>query len=109
MSRSRRCVVAVPGSSEKMIGKSLEFQVDQVFLDLEDAVAPGMKAQARELIGKTFDSLAKDKSHFKAGIVSIRVNGTGTPWLAEDLNFYRKALVSILMQLYFQKVLLQMK
>ena len=87
MSRSRRCVVAVPGSSEKMIGKSLEFQVDQVFLDLEDAVAPGMKAQARELIGKTFDSLAKEKSHFKAGIVSIRVNGTGTPWLAEDLDF----------------------
>ena len=74
MSRSRRCVVAVPGSSEKMIGKALEFQVDQVFLDLEDAVAPGMKAQARELIGKTFDSLAKEKSHFKAGIVSIRVN-----------------------------------
>lgn len=40
MIHSRRSVLAVPGNSEKMIGKALDFQVDQIFLDLEDAVAP---------------------------------------------------------------------
>ena len=87
MSGSRRCVVAVPGSSEKMIGKALDFRVDQIFLDLEDAVAPTAKAQAREIIAQTFASLKKEKRSFAAGIVSIRVNGSATPWLAQDLDF----------------------
>lgn len=78
-SRARRSVFAVPGSSEKMIGKALEFQVDQVFLDLEDAVAPEAKALARELIS----SVGQKK--FKASIVSVRINSLESQWFADDL------------------------
>ena len=60
--QAQRSVFAVPGSSEKMIGKALEFQVDQIFLDLEDAVAPDAKAQARDLI-KDRKSTRLNSSH----------------------------------------------
>lgn len=75
---SRRSVFAVPGSSEKMIGKALDFQVDQIFLDLEDAVAPEAKAHARDLI----HSVGTKK--FAARIVSVRINSLTTSWNADD-------------------------
>jgi len=48
--RLRRSCVSVPGSSEKMLrkaGENAAFGADQFFLDLEDAVAPGVKEPAR--------------------------------------------------------------
>ncbi|MBT8125341.1 MAG: CoA ester lyase, partial [Gammaproteobacteria bacterium] len=39
--RVQRCELAVPASSVKMIEKSADCAADFVFLDLEDAVAPG--------------------------------------------------------------------
>lgn len=45
--RPRRTCLAVPGSSAKMIDKARGLAVDQFFLDLEDAVAPLAKAEAR--------------------------------------------------------------
>ena len=44
--RARRCVLSVPGSSEKMMAKAAAIEVDQVLLDLEDAVAPNAKEAA---------------------------------------------------------------
>ncbi|MDY6999711.1 MAG: aldolase/citrate lyase family protein, partial [Actinomycetota bacterium] len=38
--RPRRTCLSVPGSSAKMIQKAKALPADQVFLDLEDAVAP---------------------------------------------------------------------
>ena len=55
--RSRRSVLAVPGSSRKMIDKAKGLPADEIFLDLEDAVAPLAKQAARESIG---DALAED-------------------------------------------------
>ena len=46
--RVQRCELAVPASSVKMIEKSADCAADFVFLDLEDAVAPGDKVQARK-------------------------------------------------------------
>ena len=46
--RSRRSCLAVPGSSPKMLAKARELPADEVFLDLEDAVAPLAKADARK-------------------------------------------------------------
>ena len=46
--RARRSNLAVPGSSRKMIDKARSLPVDQVFLDLEDSVAPIAKADARK-------------------------------------------------------------
>ena len=45
--RLRRCQLAVPGSSDKMLTKAAGIEVDYVFLDLEDAVAPSAKPGAR--------------------------------------------------------------
>ena len=43
----RRSVLAVPGSNPKMIEKAKGLPADAVFLDLEDAVAPLAKEEAR--------------------------------------------------------------
>ncbi|MDP1720828.1 MAG: CoA ester lyase [Candidatus Nanopelagicaceae bacterium] len=85
MIHSRRSVLAVPGNSEKMIGKALDFQVDQIFLDLEDAVAPESKSAARTLISSTLNHRFEKTKKFVPKIVSVRINGLGTPWIEEDL------------------------
>lgn len=85
MTQSRRSVLAVPGNSERMVGKALEFQVDQLFLDLEDAVAPDAKSQARTLISTTLRQRFTNEKVFASKIVSVRINGLGTPWIEEDL------------------------
>ncbi|HST39369.1 MAG TPA: aldolase/citrate lyase family protein, partial [Conexibacter sp.] len=47
MNRSRRSCHAVPGSNERFLEKATGLDADEVFLDLEDAVAQGEKARAR--------------------------------------------------------------
>ena len=48
--RPRRVQLSTPGSSEKMMQKASESKADHVFLDLEDAVAPSQKRDARKKI-----------------------------------------------------------
>ena len=48
--RARRVQLSTPGSSEKMMQKASESKADHVFLDLEDAVAPSQKRDARKKI-----------------------------------------------------------
>ncbi|MDP7622209.1 MAG: aldolase/citrate lyase family protein, partial [SAR324 cluster bacterium] len=48
--RLQRSELAVPGSSPGMFEKALKSEADYVFLDLEDAVAPSDKIQARKNI-----------------------------------------------------------
>jgi citrate lyase subunit beta/citryl-CoA lyase len=79
----RRSIFAVPASSEKMIEKAKGFAVDQLFLDLEDAVAPEAKSQARQLIA------GLNGNDFKASIVSIRINAIDTPWFSEDVELLK--------------------
>jgi citrate lyase subunit beta/citryl-CoA lyase len=83
--KSRRSVLAVPGSSQKMILKAKELRVDQVFLDLEDAVAPEAKASARINIAQALAAEASSAPKFLAGLVSIRINAIGSPWIDDDL------------------------
>src|SRR5262245_24546351 len=45
--RPRRSCHSVPGSSERFIAKAAELPADQIFLDLEDSVAPDEKENAR--------------------------------------------------------------
>ena len=85
-SRAQRSVFAVPGSSEKMIGKALEFQVDQIFLDLEDAVAPEAKVRARELISSA------GQKQFKAPTISVRINSLESQWFADDLEMLKSGV-----------------
>ncbi len=55
--RARRCQLSVPGSSEKMMTKSAGLDLDHVFLDLEDAVAPNAKPAARGMIVDALNNL----------------------------------------------------
>jgi len=55
--RRRRCVLSVPGISERMINRGLSSGVDQIFLDLEDSVVPDKKKEARELVVHTFNAV----------------------------------------------------
>ncbi|WP_058037428.1 CoA ester lyase [Rhodococcus sp. KB6] len=78
--RSRRSVLAVPGSSRKMIDKAKGLPADEIFLDLEDAVAPLAKQAARESIG---DALAEDG--WGKQVKVVRVNDWTTEWTYVDV------------------------
>jgi len=77
--RSRRTCHAVPGSSERFLAKAPQLEADEVFLDLEDAVAPNEKDAARARVIEALNSLT-----FTSTVV-VRVNGTDTPHYYRDL------------------------
>ena len=80
--RVQRCELAVPGSSPGMFEKALNSGVDFVFLDLEDAVAPDDKIQARKNVIEALNDLDW-KGH---GItVSVRINGLDTQYMVRDV------------------------
>ena len=80
MPRSRRTCHAVPGSSERFIAKAPGLEADEVFLDLEDAVAPDEKDAARERVIEALKTL-----DFGDTTVVVRINGTDTPHYYRDL------------------------
>jgi citrate lyase subunit beta/citryl-CoA lyase len=77
---ARRSCLAVPGSSTKMLDKAQGLPADQVFLDLEDAVAPLAKPDARKNI---VAALTTGDWTGKARVV--RVNDLTTPWTYQDV------------------------
>jgi len=80
--RVQRCELAVPGSNPGMFEKALKSGADFVFLDLEDAVAPDDKIQARRNIIQAINDLDW-KGH---GItLSVRVNGLDTQYMVRDV------------------------
>lgn len=80
--RVQRCELAVPGSNPGMFEKALNSGVDFVFLDLEDAVAPDDKVQARKNVIQALNDLDW-KRH---GItVSVRINGLDTQYMVRDV------------------------
>ncbi|WP_082520731.1 HpcH/HpaI aldolase/citrate lyase family protein [Rhodococcus sp. Leaf278] len=76
----RRSVLAVPGSSDKMIAKAKGLPADAIFLDLEDAVAPIAKVEARARI---VDALNSDG--WGDQIKVVRVNDWTTQWTYGDV------------------------
>ncbi len=77
--RPRRSVLYMPGSNARAIEKARTLPADGIIIDLEDAVAPDAKVQAREQV-----AAAVKAGGFGAREVFIRVNGIDTPWHAED-------------------------
>src|ERR671933_2972290 len=78
--RSRRTCHAVPGSSDRFLAKAAQLPADEVFLDLEDAVAANEKDRAREQV-----VAALLEQRYRAPTVVVRVNGTDTPHCYKDL------------------------
>ncbi|HLW26671.1 MAG TPA: CoA ester lyase [Kiloniellales bacterium] len=78
--RLNRSELAVPGSNYRFLEKAAEATADVIFLDLEDAVAPDDKAQARKNIIKALNEL-----DFGKKTVSVRINGLDTHYMYRDL------------------------
>jgi citrate lyase subunit beta / citryl-CoA lyase len=77
--KARRSCLAVPASSERFIEKARGLAVDEVFLDLEDAVAPAAKAQARA------NAAAAVAGDWGGRVLALRVNDATTPWAHRDV------------------------
>src|SRR5271170_4837597 len=78
--RPRRSVLYMPGSNARALEKARELPADGLILDLEDAVAPEAKPQAREAIVKAL------QTGFGEREVLVRINGLDTRWWVEDLD-----------------------
>lgn len=78
--RLRRSCLAVPGSDEKMMGRAMDSGADQIFLDLEDSVAPNEKKGARKKVVEALNT------HDYGKVVTVvRVNGVTTRWCYDDI------------------------
>ena len=78
--RSRRSNLAVPGSNPKMLEKAKGLPADQVFLDLEDSVAPLAKADARKNV-----VAALNEGGYGDKVRVVRVNDWTTQWTYRDV------------------------
>ncbi|MGN6379728.1 MAG: HpcH/HpaI aldolase/citrate lyase family protein [Gaiellales bacterium] len=78
--RLHRSELAVPGSSTRMLEKAPGVGADVVFLDLEDAVSPDDKEQARENVIAALNEL-----DWSGCSVSVRINGLDTHWCYRDI------------------------
>ncbi|WP_062563794.1 HpcH/HpaI aldolase/citrate lyase family protein [Paracoccus aminovorans] len=78
--RLNRSELAVPGSQPNMFEKAAKSDADVVFLDLEDAVAPDEKPQARKNIIKALNELDWGKK-----TMSLRINGLDTHYMYRDV------------------------
>jgi citrate lyase subunit beta/citryl-CoA lyase len=79
--RPRRSVLYMPGANARALDKARALPADALILDLEDAVAPEAKAEARERVVEAVKSRP-----FGHREVVIRVNAIGTPWGIADLE-----------------------
>ncbi|URM99423.1 CoA ester lyase [Actinomadura madurae] len=78
--RSRRTTLAVPGSNPRFIEKAQGLPADEVFLDLEDAVAPSAKEDARGTV-----VAALNEGGWAGRTRVVRVNDLDTPWAYRDV------------------------
>ncbi len=81
-SRPRRSVLYMPGANTRALEKAKSLPADSLILDLEDAVAPDAKAQARENIRA---ALVTGFGHREA---VVRINGLNTQWGLDDLRAF---------------------
>ena len=86
-----RSILYVPGANTRALARASSTGADGWIFDLEDAVAPDMKGQARLLVA---ERLAKQEG----SSFVVRINGLDTPWAGEDLamvNMARPAAVLV--------------
>ena len=79
--RPRRSVLYMPSSNQRALEKAKSIPCDGLILDLEDAVAPDAKPDAREAA-----CAAASSGDYGKREVTIRVNGADTEWHADDLK-----------------------
>ncbi|WP_187968420.1 HpcH/HpaI aldolase/citrate lyase family protein [Aquibium microcysteis] len=78
--RPRRSVLYVPAANEKALAKAPSLACDVVVIDLEDAVAPSAKEEARARLAGVFAGRGEGGPD-----LVIRVNALSSPWGVDDL------------------------
>ncbi|WP_207944435.1 HpcH/HpaI aldolase/citrate lyase family protein [Actinomadura rubrisoli] len=78
--RSRRTTLAVPSSNPRFIDKARGLPADEILLDLEDAVAPSAKEEARKAVVEALNAGGWDG---KTRVV--RINDLDTHWAYRDV------------------------
>lgn len=78
--RPRRSVLYMPAANERALEKAKAIAADALIFDLEDAVAPDAKAEARERACAMFAAGGYGNRE-----ITIRANGIGTQWHDDDL------------------------
>jgi len=84
--RPRRSVLYMPGANERALEKAKTIPADALILDLEDAVAPDAKVEARARV-----CAAAGSGDYGNKEITIRANGLDTPWHADDLRAIAEA------------------
>ena len=79
--RPFRSALYIPGSKERALDKARGVPVDVILFDLEDAVAPEAKGDARQTLA---GCLAE--GGYGARLRVVRMNGLDTPWGADDAS-----------------------
>ncbi len=79
--RPRRSVLYMPGSNSRALAKARSLDADVLILDLEDAVAPDAKTEARRLVA---EALAEGGYGHRETLV--RINAPGTAWAEDDIR-----------------------
>ncbi|QDF38805.1 CoA ester lyase [Bradyrhizobium symbiodeficiens] len=75
-----RSLLFVPGNSAKMISKATASSADVIILDLEDAVHPDAKPEARKIV---VEALATASAGYRR---YVRINSLDTAWCTEDIE-----------------------
>lgn len=78
--RPRRSVLYMPGANARALEKAQTLPADCLILDLEDAVAPDAKADARAQV-----CAAVQSGLYGSRELAIRANGLGTQWHDDDV------------------------
>lgn len=78
--RPRRSVLYMPGANARALEKSRTLPADALIFDLEDAVAPDAKLNARSQVIQAVEAGGYGRRE-----VMIRTNGLNTPWGYDDL------------------------
>jgi citrate lyase subunit beta/citryl-CoA lyase len=78
--RPRRSALYIPGSNYRGLDKGRSIAADVLLLDLEDAVLPEAKKEARAAVAAAVGVHA-----YGTREVVVRVNGLDTPWVASDI------------------------
>ena len=81
-----RSVLYIPGSKERALEKAMTLPTDAIIFDLEDAVAPDAKAEARETLAK-----ALKENDFGKRAKIVRINALTTEWGNEDVRVLKDA------------------
>jgi len=87
--KPRRSVLYMPGSNARALEKAKTLNADTLVLDLEDAVAPQQKQEARKRVVD-----AVNLGGYGNREMVIRVNGLDTIWCRDDLQAIAKAKIS---------------